>query len=116
MGMEMEMEMFFWVPIWFWIPFTMIVGIILWRLGRSLFEALRNNAAPKEVVAAKLIGKRTHVNGNERAYTTYYVTFECENGERREFRVKSDVYALSAEGDKGELTFQGTRFLDFQRQ
>ncbi|MGT2715462.1 DUF2500 domain-containing protein [Streptococcus respiraculi] len=109
------MEMFWLFPIWFWIPFTIIVGIILWRLGKLLFEALRNNAVPQEFRTAKLIGKRTHIGGGNHAYTAYYLAFELESGERREFRVSSKAYALSAEGDKGELAFQGTRFLDFKR-
>ncbi|MTB64869.1 DUF2500 family protein [Streptococcus sp. zg-86] len=103
------------IPVWFLLVFAIVIGMFLWRLGSSLFEALRNNASPKEVLSAKLISKRTHVHGNEGAYTAYYVTFELDNGERREFRVKSQIYALSAEGDKGEVTFQGTRFLDFKR-
>ncbi|MER0124106.1 DUF2500 domain-containing protein [Streptococcus sp. ZJ93] len=101
--------------VWFLLVFTIIVGIFLWRLVKSLVEALRNNAAPKEVFPAKLIGKRTDMHRNQGAYTDYYVTFALDNGERREFRVSRQVYALSAEGDKGELTVQGTRFLDFKR-
>ena len=48
--------------------------------------------------------------------TTYYVTFEVESGDRMEFIVPHSQYGYIAEGDYGKLTFQGTRFLDFQRR
>ncbi|BBA93044.1 DUF2500 domain-containing protein [Streptococcus ruminantium] len=42
------------------------------------------------------------------------MTFDW-NGQRREFRVRSEDYAVLAEGDTGTLHFQGTRFLGFER-
>lgn len=48
--------------------------------------------------------------------TTYYVTFEYTNGQRQEFHVDGTQYGLLAEGDKGTLSFQGTRFIDFKRE
>ena len=47
--------------------------------------------------------------------TNYYLTFEW-NGQRREFHVKDHEYGLLTEGDKGILTFQGTRMLSFERK
>lgn len=110
------MDIFPMMSSWFFLVFAVIMGIVLWRLGTSLLEALRNNVAPQEWYTAELIGKRTHVGGSEHSYTNYYLAFELENGERKEFRVKSSAYALSAEGDKGELSFKGSRFLDFKRK
>ncbi|MBF0787182.1 MULTISPECIES: DUF2500 domain-containing protein [unclassified Streptococcus] len=101
--------------IWCIVIFTLVIGGILWQFAKALLEVLRTNAAPKEWHDATLIAKRTHVGRNNLSYTTYYLTFEWEHGERREFRVGSDIYALSLEGDKGELLFQGSRFLDFKR-
>ena len=48
--------------------------------------------------------------------TAYFLTFQTENGERTEFNVDGRVYGMSAEGDRGQLSFQGTRFLGFARQ
>ena len=48
--------------------------------------------------------------------STYYVTFAFDNGERIELCVPSREYGLIIAGDRGLLTFQGTRFLNFQRQ
>ncbi|MFX3983361.1 DUF2500 family protein, partial [Streptococcus suis] len=53
------------------------------------------------------------VFGNEVERTNYYVTFEWE-GKRQEFRLRSDEYALLAEGDVVTLHFQGNRFLGFE--
>ena len=54
-------------------------------------------------------------NSRETARTNYYLTFEW-NGQRREFHVKDHEYGLLTEGDKGILTFQGTRMLSFERK
>ncbi|MEW4354127.1 DUF2500 domain-containing protein [Streptococcus pneumoniae] len=104
------------MPTWFLFIVITILGIFLWRVATSIFEGMKNSTSPQEVAEATVISKRMHVGGSETAYTSYYLTFELINGERREFRVKSQVYALSVEGDKGELSFQGTRFLDFRRR
>ncbi len=45
----------------------------------------------------------------------YYVTFEVESGDRIEFAVRGQDYGMLVEGDTGRLSFQGTRFLDFER-
>ena len=47
--------------------------------------------------------------------TSYYVTFEVESGDRMEFSVRGQDYGMLVEGDEGRLSFQGTRFLDFER-
>ena len=38
-----------------------------------------------------------------------------ESGDRMELRVSGREYGLLAEGDRGQLTFQGTRYLSFVR-
>ncbi len=43
----------------------------------------------------------------------YYVTFQMENGERKELRVNRKEYNRLAEKDVGKLTYQGTRYLGF---
>jgi len=81
-------------------------------------------------VSAIIVAKReniTHhqyanagdVSGAHGFYTTtntmYYVTFQMESGDRMEFQVSGIEYGMLAEGDTGELTFQGTRYLAFER-
>jgi hypothetical protein len=47
--------------------------------------------------------------------TTYYVTFQVESGDRMELQLAGNEYGLLVEGDRGKLTFQGTRYLGFER-
>ena len=50
------------------------------------------------------------------ASTTYYATFQVESGDRMELRLSGAEYGMLAEGDRGRLTFQGTRYLSFERE
>ena len=48
--------------------------------------------------------------------TTYFITFEFESEDRLEFRVSDKEFGMLAEeGDKGTLTIQGIRYIDFTR-
>jgi hypothetical protein len=47
--------------------------------------------------------------------TSYYVTFQVASGDRMELHVSGREYGILIEGDYGKLTFQGTRYLGFQR-
>ncbi|WP_107948811.1 DUF2500 domain-containing protein [Lysinibacillus parviboronicapiens] len=89
--------------------FVMINGITQWA---------KNNAAPVLTVPAKIVTKRTNTrggSGNSAAHTTYYVTFEFQNGDRIELQLNGRKYGQLADGDFGLLTFQGTRFQIFER-
>jgi hypothetical protein len=48
-------------------------------------------------------------------FTSYYVTFQVESGDRMEFEVDGSDYGLLVQGDIGKLSFQGTRYLGFER-
>ena len=43
------------------------------------------------------------------------VTFQVESGDRMEFEVDGSDYGLLVQGDIGKLSFQGTRYLGFER-
>ena len=47
--------------------------------------------------------------------TSYYVTFQVDSGDRMELHMTGQEYGMLVEGDKGYLTFQGTRYLGFER-
>ena len=97
--------------------FVTILGISI----KKFIEYLSNNSKPKVSMKATVISKRTNVSygynemNMSNRYTTYYIGFEFINGERDEFAVKGRIYNLLIEGDKGNLTTQGTRFIDFKR-
>lgn len=117
-------------PMMFTVVFVLIFGTIVVTVVRGIGEWNKNNNSPRLVVDAKVVTKRadvshhTHPNAGDAtgaqgfhhtSSTTYYVTFEVKGGERLEFVVPGAEYGQLAEGDCGELTFQGTRFLNFKR-
>ncbi len=48
-------------------------------------------------------------------FTSYYVTFQVESGDRMELTVSGSDYGMLVQGDIGKLSFQGTRYLGFER-
>lgn len=107
--------------------FVLIFSMIIVTLIRGVSTWNKNNKSPRLTVMADVVSKRenvshTHNNSGmngEMSYsqtsTTYYVTFQFESGDRLELNVQSYDYGMIAEGDRGKLTFQGTRFLGFER-
>jgi hypothetical protein len=60
--------------------------------------------------------RRRHVGEHGQPLSTYYyVTFELDDGERREFSVDGNDYGMLVEQDGGMLTHQGTRYHGFER-
>lgn len=61
-----------------------------------------------------------HHNDNGMSHSTsstsYYVTFTVEGGERLVFQVDRQEYGYLIVNDQGKLTFQGTRYLGFDRE
>ena len=98
--------------------FVLVFGIIIVTMVRGIGEWNKNNQSPKLTVPVTVVAKRSDVHrGIEtmHTFTSYYVTFQVESGDRMEFEVSDMEYGMLAEGDSGELTFQGTRYLNFQR-
>ena len=83
-------------------------------IGVVIFYIIRNNRQPKLQVSATVVTKRT---SNHRKATDrhYFVTFQVESGDRIEFWVDSFQYSELIQDDCGILTFQGTRFLGFEK-
>lgn len=101
-----------------------MVGILAVSAGRGLLQWSRNNSSPMLTIPARIVSKRSEIrqqqaqeeNGSSRTSTTYYLTYELNGGSRIEFKVDGHEYGMSAEGDKGMLTYQGTRYHGFERQ
>ena len=105
----------------FTIVFVLVIGMFVVTAVKGIGEWNKNNNSPRLIVPAVIVAKRTNVhrhhhNNHPHTTTTYYVTFEVESGDRMELRVDGDEYGLLVEGDQGLLTFQGTRFLGFERR
>ena len=116
--------------IMFSLIFITVFGLIIFTIIRGIGEWNKNNQSPRLTVEASIVAKRTHVSRHTHhnagditgahgthmtSSTSYYVTFQVESGDRMELLVKSSEYGMLAEGDSGRLTFQGTRFLGFER-
>ena len=100
------------------VMFVLVFGFMIVTLVRGVGEWNKNNQSPKLTVPVTIVAKRSDVDrGIEtmHTFTSYYVTFQVESGDRMEFEVSDMEYGMLAEGDSGELTFQGTRYLSFQR-
>lgn len=106
-----------------------VIGIFIVTIAKNINIWNNNNNAPRLNVTAKVVSKRTEVSHHNQAnagdetgahgYTTVvstrcYATFQTENGEQKEFYVSGPEYKRLAEGDAGQLTFQGTRYLSFE--
>ena len=112
------------------VMFLLIFGMILFAFISGIRTWNKNNNSPRLTVEARVAAERqntTHHNepvggdtsGTHGYHTTtstsYYVTFEVESGDRMEFSVYGEEYGMLAEGDEGKLTFQGSRYLGFER-
>lgn len=120
---------FFWgggFEIMFMIMFVFVFGVIIVTVVRGMAEWSRNNQSPRLTVEARVVSRRSevshhhHQNGavagtHVSTVTTHYVTFQVESGDRMEFHVTGREYGMLAEGDCGRLSFQGTRYLGFER-
>lgn len=113
------------MSIMFPIVFVMAFGIIIAVFIKSIIQWNKNNHSPRLIVDATIVSKRTHTSHHHHdsnmsmshmhSTTTYYVTFQVESGDRMEFIMNGQEYGILAEGDVGRLTFQGTRYLGFER-
>lgn len=108
----------------FTLVFLLVIGVFVITIVKGIGEWHKNNNSPRLTVPATVVTKRTHVSrhhhGGAGAHhhstsTRYYVTFQVESGDRLELCLSGVEYGLLAEGDTGKLTFQGTRYLHFER-
>ena len=106
--------------------FLFVLGMMLFTVVGNLRRWSKNNASPRHsprlTVPATVVAKRTEVshhhtdNTMAHTFTTYYVTFQVESGDRMELEVDGSDYGMLVEGDTGKLSFQGTRYLGFERK
>lgn len=110
----------------FTIVFLLIIGTFIFTAVKGIGQWNKNNNSPRLTVPVTIVSKRTevthHHHGGANTHhhhhtsTTYYVTFQVESGDRMELHLDGHEYGMLVEGDKGMLSFQGTRYLGFERQ
>ena len=111
--------------IMFAIVFILVIGTFIVVAVKGIGQWNKNNHSPRLTVPATIVAKRANVSHHRHGgvndhhhhtSTSYYVTFQVESGDRMELHVAGTEYGLLVEGDSGKLTFQGTRYLGFERQ
>lgn len=118
--------MFTLMPAFVGVVFIFIMSVFVIGIVKGIRTWNYNNSQPVLAVVAKVVTKRTDVtnhvhntsdNGidHHTTSTTYFVTFEVESGDRMEFRVQAQEYGMLVAEDLGKLTFQGSRYLGFER-
>lgn len=112
--------------IMFSLVFILVFGTFVMSAVKGISQWNRNNHSPRLTVPATVVAKRTNVSHHHHNHgtngmhhtthsTTYYVTFQVESGDRMELHVAGHEFGMLIEGDSGKLTFQGTRYLGFER-
>jgi hypothetical protein len=107
------------VPIFVFVIFVIVIGAFIFMGVKGIGQWSANNNSPRLTVPAQVKTKRTHTwggSGDSSAHTDYYVTFQVESGDRMELGISGKEYGMLAEGDLGILSFQGTRYLGFERK
>lgn len=112
-------------PIFFTVIFFIVIGAFIVTVVKRIGEWNKNNHSPVLTVDAAVVSKREshshhhHNDANGFSHTTtstrYYATFEVASGDRMELNLSGREYGMLAEGDRGKLTFQGTRYKGFER-
>lgn len=112
------------------VMFVLVLGMMVVTIARNIRTWNKNNHSPRLTVEAAVVAKRMEVSHHQsanagdatgahgyttRSFTSYYVTFQVESGDRMELEVGGSDYGMLAEGDSGKLSFQGTRYLGFER-
>ena len=116
------------VGIMFTLVFVLVIGMFIVIAVKGISQWNKNNHSPRLTVPATIVAKRTNVSHHHHHNhggtgmhhtthsTTYYVTFQVESGDRMELHVAGQEFGMLIEGDRGMLTFQGTRYLGFERK
>ncbi len=116
-GFDLGFGMF---GVMFTLMFILIFGIFIITIVRNITLWNKNNNSPRLTVPATVVSKRTNVSHHHHDHhthhsTSYYVTFEVDSGDRMELHMTGQEYGMLVEGDRGNLSFQGTRYLGFER-
>lgn len=100
------------------VMFILVIGMFIFIFVQNITEWAKNNNSPRLSVHASVVTKRSHSHrhGDHGSTTSYYVTFQVDSGDRMELHMSGREYGMLAEGDTGMLTFQGTRYLGFERE
>ena len=107
--------------IMFTLMFVLMFVMFIVVFAKMILQWTKDNNSPRLTVPAVVVAKRTNVshrtghNHHTHRSTSYHVTFQVESGDRMELSMAGHEFGLLVEGDRGRLTFQGSRYLGFER-
>lgn len=115
------------IEIQFFSVFIIVAIIVVFIIFTVIKQWHKNNRSPKIVINSTVLEKRkqrvSHSSagaaGSHVVYgAEYWITFQLEGGDSVEFWLKEneDEYNRLKIGDCGKLTFQGTRYLGFEKK
>lgn len=106
----------------------LVLFMFLVIIGGGISQWVKNNNSPRETVKARVVDKKsevTYIQQEQNGMMTntpqwsYYIVFEFENSDGKKVVKKMVVsgkeYKRICEGDCGDLTFQGTRYIGFEK-
>ena len=110
----------------FAVLFLIVSGGIAAIIVTGIVRKKRNDRAAQTTVDASVLEKNTTVQRHPVAgdttgahgytrFTSRHVTFLTADDAQRTFEVDETVYDALTEGDRGRLTYQGSRFVGFVR-
>ena len=112
--------------IMFAVVFVLVIGMFIVTAVKGISQWNKNNHSPRLTVPATVVAKRSDVSHHRHRGSTgmhhtthspaYFVTFQVESGDRMELRMAGHEFGMLIEGDRGMLSFQGTRYLGFERK
>ena len=95
------------------ILFLVVLGMILYTIIGNISTWNKNNHSPRLTVPATVVAKRTEVsrhhtdNTMTHTFTTYYVTFQVESGDRMELTVERFGLRNACGGRHWKAEFSG---------
>lgn len=97
------------------------VVLFIYIIAKNIGQFIENENSPVLTVSATIVDKRRrthhhHHNNGHHISHSYHVSFETQDGEILELRMKRFEYNELEVGDRGMLTHQGTRYQGFERQ
>lgn len=114
------------IPIFFFLMFAVMFGVIIFTVVKTARERRGNDGASLRRLEARVASKRSRVgrfvqsaDGDKvsargpLARSVYHVTFLVQDGGKLELQVSESDYGKLTEGVRGTLSVQGTRYLDF---
>jgi|GEM_PF-5037977 len=104
---------------------TMFILVLVVCVIIVVFRRLKNRSAPKVVTNAtvsdkhiqEIMRRRKGADGLYHQMKTYryYILFIIEGGEKMEFLVNKTEYSQVKNNQNGKLTFQGSKFIKFDK-